>query len=151
MSYDKPQRQEFSSMTREFLGRTRSFQKSKEQNYCNSVFLIPSPNLLFFPYSLSASKPGLQDAPTVLSIVISTYMYLFLLIDSKPFHTSCYSVSSHHYLSSLQQPKTTIPTSSFTFSQIHSPIAPFLSSTQSDSRHHHLFTSVSQIASPKMY
>lgn len=44
------------SVTREA---TRAFQKSKKQNYFNSVFLTPPPlTLLFPPYSLSTYAPN---------------------------------------------------------------------------------------------
>lgn len=71
-------------MTWEALGSTRSFQKCKKQNYFNSIFLTPSPNLLFFP----TSCPPLQQMTQVRIVAGTRYLYLPILLSLTPFHTS---------------------------------------------------------------
>lgn len=58
--------------------------ESKKQNYFNSIFLSPAPNLLFFP----TSCPHLQRMTQVRIVAGTRYLYLPILLSLTPSHTS---------------------------------------------------------------
>lgn len=76
---------------------TRAFQKSKKQNYFNSIFLTPPLNLLFSPYSLSTYAPNdsSQNCSRHRQFLLYIHQVLRLLILLIESHTLPYLLLQH--------------------------------------------------------